>query len=86
LRKIKIPIIKPIIDAKFNLILNEIISRLKPIGPVRLSVIIFSDGEGNNFTIKFPSADPKTAPRIIKAIKYPIFDLSKTIYDPDFIH
>jgi hypothetical protein len=79
LRKINIPIIIPTIDAKFNLILNVIISRLKPMDSVRLAVITCNGGAGKSLTIRFPSADPKTAPRITKAIKYPIFDLSKTI-------
>jgi len=62
-----IPRINPAIDAKFNFILNVMISRLKPIGPVRLVVISFK--AGINLTIKFPSADPRIAPRMMNAIK-----------------
>jgi len=80
LRKTIIPKIIPIIDAKFNFILKERISKLNPIGPVRLVVMILNCGI--NFTTRFPSADPKTPPRIIKAKKYPIFDLSKNIILP----
>ena len=54
-------------DAKFNFILKESISRLKPIGPVRLDVMICI--WGINLTIRFPRAEPRTAPRIINAIK-----------------
>jgi hypothetical protein len=61
------PRIRPTIDAKFNFILKESISRLKPIGPVRLDVMICI--WGINLTIRFPRAEPKTAPRIINAIK-----------------
>jgi len=43
------------------------ISRLKPMGPVRLVVISFK--AGINLTIKFPNADPRTAPRMMNAIK-----------------
>jgi hypothetical protein len=71
------PKIMPTIDAKFNFILKERISKLNPIGPVRLVVMILNCGI--NFTTRFPSADPRIPPRIIKAKKYPMFDLSKTI-------
>jgi hypothetical protein len=43
------------------------ISRLKPMGPVRLVVISFN--AGINLTIKFPSADPRTAPSKTNATK-----------------
>jgi len=61
------PSIRPIIDAKFNFILKDSISRLKPIGPVRLDVITLICGI--NLTIRFPRAEPSTAPRIMNAIK-----------------
>lgn len=67
MRKIIIPRTSPAIDAKFNFILKDSISRLKPIGPVRLVVITLN--WGMNFTIKVPRAEPRTAPRIINAIK-----------------
>lgn len=47
-------------------------------GSVRDSVIIFKPGA--NFTIRLPSADPSIAPIIIKAKKYTMFDLSKTMF------
>ena len=65
-------------DARFNLRLRLIISRLKPTGPVRDSVITFIAGA--NFTIRLPSADPRIAPIIMNAKKYTVFDLSKTMF------
>lgn len=61
------PSTRPAIDAKFNFILKDSISRLKPIGPVRLVVITPSCGI--NLTINVPRAEPRMAPRIINAMK-----------------
>jgi hypothetical protein len=69
------PKIMPTIDAKFNFILKERISKLNPIGPVRLVVMILNCGI--NFTTRFPSADPRIPPRIIKAKKYPMLTFQK---------
>lgn len=54
-------------DAKFNLRLKLTISRLKPMGPVRLEVI--KAASGKNLTRSVPRAEPRIPPRIINAIK-----------------
>lgn len=58
---------RPTIEARFNLKLNDKISRLKPIEVVRFEVINFIAGK--NFTIRFPVAEPRIAPSSMKAIK-----------------
>lgn len=67
MRNIKMPATRPAIDAKFNLRLKLIISRLKPIGPVRLEVI--KPAAGKNLTTSVPRAEPRIPPRSINAIK-----------------
>jgi hypothetical protein len=54
-------------DAKFNLRLKLIISRLKPIGPVRFEVI--KPAAGKNLIVSVPRAEPRTPPRSMNAIK-----------------
>ncbi len=67
---ITIPPIIPAMAEILSLTLNVTISRLNPIGPVNVLVIIEIDGI--NFTSRVPSADPSIPPMSIKAIKYPM--------------
>ncbi len=72
-----IPIISPMIADIFRLTWKLIISRLKPIGPVKLFLII--EILGNMSAASVPTAEPKIPPINKKAIKYPIFFRSNVI-------
>ena len=78
LLKIIIPAIMPNIADKLRRILKLIISKVNPSGPVRFALMTESDG--NTFAINVPRAEPRIPPITIKAIKYPIFPLSKFIF------
>lgn len=75
--KIIVAMIKPIIAESVNLIFRLMISRLKPIEPVRF--LFNTDKAGIKLAINVPDADPRIAPIIKKAIKNPKFFLSKVI-------
>jgi hypothetical protein len=78
------PRTSPTIEERFNLILKEIISRLRPKGPVKL--FCMKDNPGKKFTRRAPAAWPRTAPIIINARKNAKFDLSKSKhYSPKFL-
>ncbi len=62
-----IPMIIPKIEERFNFKLKDIISRLNPIGPVKLAMITFAPGM--NFAINDPNAEPNIAPIKMKAMK-----------------